>query len=254
VAAHYLHRARRALSRKEYPVVPAHLGRLDYEGAELVVGVTSRSELLSRLRPAAKEPWTVAWIERSLRAGDALWDVGANIGAYSLIAASLGRVAADVVAVEPGYASYAALCDNIALNGLEQRVVPLPVLLGDHSGLVTLGGGEAGSAEHELGGGGLQTLAYRLDDLIATHRLPAPTLLKIDVDGAEAAVLAGAAETLARPELRSVLVEIERSGGDAVTTTLARHGLELVERVDERDGERLRNVWYGVFERSSANL
>jgi FkbM family methyltransferase len=229
--------------------VPQHIGRLDYAGAEILVGVTSRAELTSRLRPAAKEPWTVAWLERSVRAGDVLWDVGANIGAYSLIAASLGREAAAIVAVEPAFASYAALCENVVLNGCQDAVLPLPVLLGDSTRLVTLGVAEAGAAEHEVGGGGLPTLSYRLDDLVSGLGVPAPTLLKIDVDGAEAAVLGGAGGTLARSELRSVLVEIDRAGGDAVAETLGVAGLELAERVDERSGERLENVWYGVFER-----
>jgi FkbM family methyltransferase len=249
VAARYLRRARRAVSRREYPVVPQHIGRLDYAGAEILVGVTSRSELTSRLRPAAKEPWTVAWIERSVRAGDVLWDVGANIGAYSLIAASLGREAVTIVAAEPAFPNYAALCDNVVLNGRQEAVLPLPVLLGRSTGLVTLGIAEAGAAEHQVGGGGLPTLSYRLDDLVSGLGVPAPTLLKIDVDGAEADVLAGADAALARPELRTVLVEIERAGGDAVAETLQAAGLELAERVDERSGEQLQNVWYGVFER-----
>jgi FkbM family methyltransferase len=231
--------------------VPAHVGLLDYGGAEILVGVTSRSELMSRLRPAAKEPWTVGWIERSLRPGDVLWDVGANIGSYSLIAASLGREAAQVVAVEPAFANFGALSDNVLLNRFQDVVVPIPVLLGERTGLVTIGyhDAAAGAAEHELGGKGLPTLAYRFDDLVETMGLPAPTLLKIDVDGAEAGVLAGAAETLRQPELRSVLIEIERGGGDAVVAALAEAGLELAERIDERGGERLQNVWYGIFER-----
>src|SRR6185437_127183 len=121
-----------------YPVVPAHVGRLDYDGAQLLVGVTSRTEILSRLRPVAKEPWTVRWLETSLREGDVLYDVGANVGAYSLIGAALGR-ASRIVAIEPGYATYAALCDNVRLNGLEETVIPLPLLLGDETRLVTLG-------------------------------------------------------------------------------------------------------------------
>ena len=244
-------RARRALSRREYPVVPAHVGRLDYAAADLRVGVTSRTEILSRLRPCEKEPWTVAWLERTLRPGDVLWDVGANVGAYSLIAASLDREAAKVVAVEPAYATYAALCDNVLLNGFEGVVMPLPVLLGDRPMLEALGmrNTEPGASEHEVGGEGLPVLAFRLDDLVAQFGLPAPTVMKIDVDGGEVSVLAGAAETLAQRELRSVLVEVDRSGGDAVVELLTRAGLGLAERVDERQGKPLAGVWYGVFER-----
>lgn len=233
--------------------MPAHIGRLDFAGGEVLVGVTSRAELMSRLRPVAKEPWTVEWLESTLRHGDVLWDVGANIGAYSLIAAKLGR-GARVVAVEPGYSTYAALCDNVILNGLDGEIVPLPVLLGAETGLVTLAYRDtaAGAAEHALAGEGAHrqpTLAYRLDDLVERHGLPAPTVLKIDVDGAEASVLAGAPATLAHPALRSVLVEVERTGGDAVTGALAAAGLELARRIDERGGQQLPNVWYGIFER-----
>jgi FkbM family methyltransferase len=244
-------RARRALSRREYPVVPAHIGRLDYAGADIVVGVTSRTEILSRLRPCAKEPWTVAWLERTIRAGDVLYDVGANVGAYSLIAASLGREGVRIVAVEPAYASYAALADNVLLNGLEDVIVPLPVLLGERTGMDSMGvrSTEPGSAEHAIGAAGLPVLSVRLEDLVARFGLPAPTVMKIDVDGGEAAVLAGAPEMLAPTGLRSVLVEIEREGGDAVVDVLAKAGFALTERVDERAGRPLARVWYGIFER-----
>ncbi len=232
-------------------MVPAHIGRIDYRGADILVGVTSRTEILSRLRPSAKEPWTVAWLERTLRSGDVLYDVGANVGAYSLIAASLGREAARIVAVEPVFANFASLCDNVLLNGFEDVVVPLPVLLGARTALETLGTEniEPGAAEHEIGGVGMPVLSLRLDDLVAQFGLPAPTLMKIDVDGGEAAVLAGAQQTLARTDLRSVLIEVERAGGDAIVDALARAGLALTERVDEREGKPLTRVWYGVFER-----
>jgi hypothetical protein len=101
-SARILRRARRVLTRREYPVVPTHIGRLDYEPAEILVGVTSRAEILSRLRPVAKEPWTVRWLERNIRTDDVLYDIGANVGAYTLIAAALRRRGVRVVAVEPG--------------------------------------------------------------------------------------------------------------------------------------------------------
>jgi FkbM family methyltransferase len=248
-------RARKVLARRETPIVPAHVGRIDYEQAEILVGVTSRAEILSRLRPCAKEPWTVRWLEETLRTGDVLYDIGANVGSYSLIAAAL-RSDVRVIAVEPGYSSYAALCDNVLLNRRQDVVTPLPVALAEASGLRTLHYSDvaAGAAEHELrqkenSAYRQAVLAYRLDDLVEHFGLPSPTLVKLDVDGGEAAVLAGATQALARRELRSVLVEVERAHSAEAIPFLDRAGLVLRERIDERDGERLLRVWYGIFER-----
>jgi FkbM family methyltransferase len=238
-------------------VVPAHLARIDYAEAEIVIGVTSRAEIMSRLRPGAKEPWTVHWIEQSVRAGDVLYDVGANVGSYSLIAAAQRAENLRVVAVEPGYASYAALCDNVVLNGFEGTVTPLPVVLSDRTGLADLAyrSTEPGAAEHLLQPGAAAAyrqpvLSFRLDDLVSQIGLPAPTLLKIDVDGAEAPVLAGAASTLASPALRSVLIEVRRDLTEEVVRLLEEAGLSVRTRVEERDGQPLRDVWYGIFERA----
>jgi FkbM family methyltransferase len=255
-AAHLVRRARRTLTRREFPVVPAHLGRIDYDGAEIVIGVTSRAEIMSRLTPCAKEPWTVRWLEQGIRDGDVFYDVGANVGTYSLIAAAQGRDGLSVLAFEPGYASFAALCDNVVRNRREEVIVPLPVLLADRTGLVTLGYSDvaAGGAEHSLEPGAnavyrQSVLAYRLDDLVAQFRLPPPSLLKVDVDGAEAAVLTGAMATLEQERLRSVLVEVERASEADVVGLLEGAGFAARERIDERDGVRLHNVWYGIFER-----
>jgi FkbM family methyltransferase len=253
--AEAVRRARRAVVRREYPVVPAHIGRLDYAGAEILVGVTSRAEILSRLRPAAKEPWTVRWLEENLRNEDVVYDVGANVGAYSLIAAALERDVR-VIAIEPGYANYAALCDNVVLNGRQEAVIPIPAVLAERTGLRTLSYSDvaAGAAGHVVGSGGeaafrQPVLGYRLDDLVGQFELPPPTLVKVDVDGGEAAVLAGAPATLARPELRSVLLEVDRERTGDVLPLLEAAGFVLAERIEERDGRPLHDVWYGVFGR-----
>ena len=62
-------------------------------------------------------------------------DVGANVGAFSLIAAKVCARRGTVVAFEPGFASYAHLCANIVLNRCESIIVPLPVALGSTNGL-----------------------------------------------------------------------------------------------------------------------
>src|SRR4051812_16333710 len=89
-------------------------GRLDYEPAEIHLGLTSRDEF-HRLRSCEKEPWTVRWIEEYLKPGQVLYDVGANVGAYTLVAA-IAVPEARVLAFEPAPANFAALSGNLELN------------------------------------------------------------------------------------------------------------------------------------------
>lgn len=126
------------------------VGRLDYEAAEICLRLESRASV-SRLNACTKEPWTVAWIERSLTAGGVFYDVGANVGAYALVAASTRRPDR-VVALEPAYGSFALLCENVILNGLDETVVPLPVALGSSTRLGTFNYRDldAGAAMHSL--------------------------------------------------------------------------------------------------------
>jgi hypothetical protein len=79
--------------------------------------------------------------------------------------------------------------------------------------------------------------------------LPPPTLVKLDVDGAEPAVLAGAAGMLAQARVRSMLIEIESQAEAEVLRAVDAAGFALSERHSERDGAPLRGVWYGVFDR-----
>lgn len=234
------------------------VARLDYAGADITIGATSTEILHLRLRPVAKEPWTVDWIEQNFGAGDVLYDVGANVGVYSLIASKVAGGRGTVVAVEPGYANFAALCDNLQLNRSTEDVLPLPLVLGERSRLGNLAYRDtsAGAAIHVLDGakGAYRqpVLVFALDDLIDRFELPVPTLVKLDVDGSEGAVLAGARQTLLRPRLRSVLVEVETAQTDAVCAALGSAGFDLSQRIDDRYGEPLPDVWYGIFTRSNA--
>jgi FkbM family methyltransferase len=230
---------------------------LDYPQATIKIHATSEEIVHLRLRPVAKEPWTVAWLERVLRPGDVLYDIGANVGTYALIAASIGRGDVRVFAVEPAYANYASLCDNIVLNAATDAVTPLPVVLGERTrlGSLTYRDVSAGAAIHRMdvedaGAYRQPVLVFALDDLIERFELPPPTLVKLDVDGAEASVLAGAPTTLARPELRSLVIEIESEQTDAVLAETRRAGFTLAEEVHDRYGETLPGVWYGIFDRS----
>ena len=236
--------------------------RLDYPHADVYLRVTSKAER-KRLRACSKEPFTVRWIEQRIAAGDVFYDIGANVGAYSLVAVKKPSGASRVVAFEPSMANVAALCANIVLNEATGQITPMPVALSDHDGMTTLWlqALEAGSARHTLGlsaedDGSLDpgvfeqpALTYRLDEAIERFGLPAPNHIKLDVDGGEMAVVRGAARTLAMPSLRTMLVEVSTSLSEELTQVLAGHGLRLESKVDVKNKAGDYLVWYGLFTR-----
>jgi FkbM family methyltransferase len=237
--------------------------RLDYPDAEIRLRVTTRAERL-RLKACAKEPFTIEWIHRCVRADDVLYDIGANVGAYSLVAAKKPGGAARVFAFEPSYATVAALSANIVLNGVTEQVTPMPVALSNTDAMTVFGlrALEAGSARHTLGGGPSDegptlyqqpVMTLRLDTLIERFGLSQPNHIKLDVDGGELAVLEGAAHALASPALRSMLVEVSTSLSGAIAEILERHGLRLDSKVNVKNKAGEYRVWYGLFTRDAGS-
>jgi FkbM family methyltransferase len=225
-------------------------GRLDYAGAEIHMRVTSRPEF-HRLRSCAKEPWTVRWIEQYLQPGDVMYDIGANVGAYTLVAAAAVPTAR-IVAFEPEPTTFAALCDNLELNEVSERVIAMPVALGSSPRMGHLHREEpAPGATARLGGrweawNGAPIMVERLDDLVERFDLPTPNHIKLDVDGTELGVLAGAVGILASGGVRSVMVELDRERGGDVADRLAAGGFELAEQ--SADSGRARSLpSYGLF-------
>src|SRR5687768_12995904 len=86
--------------------------QLDYPNRKILMEIETQVEQAFRVHSCSKEPWTIDLIER-MEPGDVLYDVGANVGPYTLVAAALGH---RVVAIEPGYQNYARLCHNLAMN------------------------------------------------------------------------------------------------------------------------------------------
>jgi FkbM family methyltransferase len=237
--------------------------KLDYAHADIYMRVMTENEEY-RLRSCSKEPFTIEWIHRSIREGDVFYDIGANVGAYSLVAAKKPGGGARVFAFEPSYATVATLCSNVILNDAAAVVTPVPVALSDTTGMNVFGlrDLEPGAARHVLGAGAgngdgtryhQPVLTFRLDDAVQMCGLPLPNHIKLDVDGGELAVLEGAARTLGSPELRTMLVEVSTSLSCAVTDLLERHGLKLESKVawQTRAGEYA--VWYGLFVREDGD-
>ena len=235
---------------------------LDYEPVSIWLWVTSDAERRWRARPCSKEPFTVAWLENSLKPGDVFYDIGANVGSFSLIAARSLRNEVTVVAFEPGYASFARLCDNIVLNECDHCIIPIPLPLSSVNRMVglryrTL---QPGQSRHwfqdELRAterkGRISNryrqpvMAMRLDDMITQFELPLPTHIKLDVDGAEIEVLSGATATLMAESLETLMVELDPNLDAQIVALLSSRGFELSERFE---GRKSNAPSYGMFRR-----
>ena len=171
----------------------------------------------------------------SLAPGDTAVDVGANIGVHTLAmarAVGSGRV----VACEPSPPVLERLRANLDLNGYA-HVTVAPVAVSDQPGEVSLalpGAGESnqGTARvtREPGGTTVNVPAVTVDSLVESEGLDRVALIKVDVEGLDAAVLQGAAGTLARWRPRLVF-EHDRAGWAA-----AGHELPATLRVLEGGG------------------
>ena len=200
----------------------------------------------------AVEPDTLEWIDR-FQAGDVLYDIGANVGAYSVYAAK--RKGVRVIAVEPNPFSFHVLARNLALNRVLGEVTPLCLALGARTepGVLALSGTESGSVGHSLssralssregpakeGTLALHTQVCRLDAMTAHMGQPPPNHIKIDVDGLEHEILLGAEAALRNPRLKSVTVEFythDQPGRDRIDALLADCGLSPAGAGDRPDG------------------
>ena len=137
-----------------------------------------------------------------------------------------------MVAFEPNPFSYRVLVHNLHLNAITDRVLPLCLAAGADAEATVL----------SLNGIGLQVLAFRLDDLAAIEGIPAPTHVKIDVDGIEAAILEGAKSLLSGPGVKSVLIEMlthDDAAQARITSLLGECELKPVDLPDDGSDNRL---------------
>lgn len=88
----------------------------------------------SRRRFQKEEPETKLWIE-GFRAGDVFFDVGANVGCFSLLAAGQPNKGHTAVAFEPSLTSFRSLCWNVQINILVDRIIPIDAGLSDTTGI-----------------------------------------------------------------------------------------------------------------------
>jgi FkbM family methyltransferase len=190
-----------------------------------------------------KEPETIAWID-GFKSGETLWDIGANVGIYSIYAALRGI---KVIAFEPHFANYFQLCVNIMLNNLQDRVMPMCLAFADKKAVdtINLASIDFGTSMSSFGsdldfrGQAYQPVfrqgmvGYDIDSFIKDFKVAVPDHLKIDVDGIEMAIVQGATQTLMDPAVKSVSIELIESDHVqvmGVSKILSRANLQFVHK------------------------
>lgn len=162
-----------------------------------------------------KEPETIAWINSWPYSGNIFFDVGANIGIYSLYAAQkINNI--QVYAFEPDPLNFISLLKNIEINSLSNIIHPLNLAVGEH----LISSARFSCDDERPGRSGGQVLdnsnikntnylvtVINLDFLVYTCEFPIPTHIKIDVDGFESRVLQGMRRLLTSSTLKGILVE-----------------------------------------------
>ena len=217
-ASSWIERGIRRLRGRRAGPAPAALRRLYDLALTLIPGdhlVSTlpggeRVRVSPRNRYLSWNPEEYAAFRAAVRPGAIVFDVGANIGAYTVLFAQWTGAAGRVFAFEPSPRSIAGLREQLRLNDVSDRVEIVEAAVSSAPGSAAFDCGGASGANALVPDAGPSADVIRVEttslDAFCSARGVSPSILKIDVEGAELDVLRGGRETLARPGL-DVFVE-----------------------------------------------
>ncbi len=165
-----------------------------------------------------KEPETIQWIY-SLKHGEVFFDIGANVGMYSILAGLKGL---SVYSFEPESGNNYYLNRNIIINNLSGTIKAYQFAIGESEsiGLLSLTDTQPGAAHTYFGDNAYYKQVHfpvvyeqgcfstTLDNLVYKYNLPFPSHLKIDVDGIESKIIKGGSRVIEDNRLKTILIEI----------------------------------------------
>ncbi len=206
----------------------------------------------------SREKVTMYWIRNYVSDGDVVMDIGANVGAYSLLLGKkLELSGGQVYAIEPEAGNFSALGNNILLNNLSGTVIPFCFAFGDvrRVGKFFVSSLEVGSSMHALDesiSDGVRfeakhvqgVLVESMDTFVKSPEIKFPTHIKIDVDGLEKMIVENMKCTLGDARLQSIMIEVETGLSQGqIEQTIESFG--FVERLRERmAGREIYNILY----------
>jgi FkbM family methyltransferase len=139
-----------------------------------------------------------------LRSDDLFVDVGANVGTYTVLASAV--CGAKSLSAEPDPDAVRTLRRNIESNGIEKLVTVVEAVLGSTTGMAQFTVG-CDTTNRVATAGEKGTRKVHLTTLDECVNCMDPVLIKLDVEGYEAEVIAGASATLRKPSLLAIQME-----------------------------------------------
>ena len=208
-------------------------------GSRMDLDVTKKTQRILYLQKLY-EPYITNYLLKFFKPGDLFIDIGANVGYYTLLAAHITGPSGKVIAFEPEESNYSTLVKNVTLNKFTNAVC-IRKAAGEGTGSATLYLNPLND-----GGNSLNVLTEYYDDRKGwtrnevlrrfprknleqkietisfdtyTEQFPLPNVsctVKIDVEGAEYAVLKGMKEFLKRKSSLNILCEVSKDGDQIV--------------------------------------
>jgi FkbM family methyltransferase len=154
----------------------------------------------------------MSFVLHFLQKDDLFIDVGANIGSYTVLASA--AIGATSIAIEPLPSTFKHLMQNLYLNNLNQLVTAWNLGVGSQPGVLQFTA-DLDTVNHVVSDrekSSINTISIKMDTLDNVVAEPSPNLLKIDVEGFETPVIAGADHVLSQDSLEAVIMELNGSG------------------------------------------
>ena len=187
------------------------------------IKLSTSSELSSHIYCGAFEWEEREWLLSELTHADTFYDIGANIGLFTLLASARCR---NVVAFEPTHDTFRMLSENVALNFNPENIQLINAAASDTNGsqdiYVLTNGKDAWNSmavKPEEGQYRIDRIkTVNVDEMVGNGKIPAPDVIKIDVEGWELHVLRGLEKTIAQYK-PVMLIEFTRSNLEAAGTS-----------------------------------
>lgn len=191
-----------------------------------------------------KEEGTVRLFTDEAKPGDVVYDIGANVGPYTVIAANYVRPSGVVYAFEPHASNFRSLLENVSANRLGDVVRVLSCALNDKEGFFDFNYymATAGSSMSQLGDSrDDHDKAFRpvfteckyattIDKLVRDGVIKPANLIKIDVDGNELLILEGMRTLIKNTPPRAILIEMNARYKNEVYEYMRSYGFQEIDR------------------------